>query len=102
MNIPETIKTLLPSFDQLTVTTATALSAGSIPQTLAIHVSGTATVVGSVDAKTIQMQLMGISRAKARTLLAAIPEIDHYSIKLSPPWRHVLPAKLGQITVTVN
>ena len=102
LNIPETIKTLLPSFDQLTVTTATALSAGSIPQTLAIHVSGTATVVGSVDAKTIQMQLMGISRAKARTLLAAIPEIDHYSIKLSPPWRHVLPAKLGQITVTVN
>jgi hypothetical protein len=102
LNVPQNINIALQSFNNLTVTTATALAAGAIPQALTIHITGMATIVGSVDPRQIQMSLIGISRKQARKTLGAIPEIQSFTIKIAPAWRRVFPSNRNNITVTIK
>lgn len=102
LNIPNGIATIVPSFNNLTVTTATALAAGAIPQTMSIHISGTALVTGFVDGKKVQSSLVGISRKQAHHILDTTPEIQAYTLSITPFWRRILPTNTDQITVVLK
>ena len=102
LQVPQNVKITLPSFNNIMVTTATALAANAVPQTMTIHAAGNATVIGSIDPKKVKVAMIGITRKQARAILDITPEIQTYTIKLAPFWRHIFPTNPSKISITIK
>ena len=91
----------LGDVSSLKLTPATA-SAPVDGQDFPFTLSGSASVVWTVEPDKIAAAVAGKTRDSAQVLLSGFPEIDRASLILRPFWRQTYPADPSKITVTVE
>ena len=102
MNVPQGTSIVLDSWNGLTVTSSDVAQGGTIPQTIHVRITGTATLVGNIKPSDVITLVAGQSRSQVRMILNKAPEITSYTLSVTPPWRRLLPIDPAQITVIVK
>jgi hypothetical protein len=101
INTPNDLKVTLDNLDGLTITNSILATPTTIPQTLQVRITGTATIIGDINSKAIQKNILGMSRSNIKALIKAIPEIDSFSLKMMPFWRSIVPTDPQKVVIEV-
>ncbi|MDB4983953.1 MAG: hypothetical protein JWM20_132 [Patescibacteria group bacterium] len=102
LSVPDGINLTLPSFDGLTVTSSDVAQGQAVPSIVHIRITGTVTIAGSVKASDVASSILGKSRSQARATLTALPEIKSFILRVTPPWRRLLPTDPSEISVSIK
>ncbi len=102
LNVPKDIQLTLTNLDGVTITTSALASPRSIPSTISVRISGTPTLLGRINESAIKDAVRAKSRWEANANLASVAEIEHFSTRMLPFWRRILPVDPVKISITIR
>ena len=91
----------IPELSKLTLTPVGVLSP-STDSSFSFTLSGTTTVVWTVDPTKVQNLFAGQKKSSFNALLGSMPSIDRAEVVLKPFWKRTFPTDPNRLTVTIS
>jgi hypothetical protein len=83
----------------LDLTSTVPTDGNDIPDSIAVRLSGSATVIAKVPTETLRSDLIGLRRGSADAVFETFPEIDTAKTHLYPFWSPIFPTTSKRITI---